>query len=333
MHRRLLLFICFCLVCFCAKAQDPIFSQFYSAPLQINPAFAGNTYAPHISLNYRNQWTGWPEAYSTYSIAYDQFSPSLNIGYGLSILSDDAGGGLLKTNKISGFFAYRVQVKRDFYLKLGVEASGVQARYNWSKFLFPDQLDQRFGSTTPGGTPIQTEEIPPENLNTSYFDISAGLLAYSKIFYAGISMKHLNTPNESLLGINDNLNTGLPMRFTVHGGMEINLIEGNKRKPSAFISPNIMFIKQGDFGQLNVGAYASYGVVFAGIWYRQALSNPDATIFLVGVKKGIFKFGYSYDVTVSGLSGYTGGSHEVSITLNFERERGIDYSDCFQLFR
>ena len=62
-----------------------------------------------------------------------------------------------------------------------------------------------------------------------------------------------------------------------------------------------MFIKQGDFGQLNVGAYAGFGVVFAGVWYRQALSNPDAVIFLVGVKKGIFKFGYSYDVTVSGL--------------------------------
>ncbi|MFT4663646.1 MAG: hypothetical protein ACI9XB_000585, partial [Gammaproteobacteria bacterium] len=25
-----------------AVAQDPIFSQYYSAPLQINPAFAGN---------------------------------------------------------------------------------------------------------------------------------------------------------------------------------------------------------------------------------------------------------------------------------------------------
>ena len=333
MLKHLFLIVSLWFVCFCVKAQDPIFSQFYSAPLQINPAFAGNTYAPHIAINYRNQWPSLDNAYVTYSVAYDQFSPTLNIGYGLSLLADEAGNGLLSTNKISGFFSYRLQVKRDFFLKLGVEASGVQARYNWSKFIFLDQIDPRFGSTTPGGTPIPSEEVPPENLNNSYFDISAGILAYSKMFYGGISMKHLNTPNESLLGINDNLNTGLPMRFTVHGGMEIKLREGNKRKPAAFISPNIMFIKQGDFGQLNVGAYGSLGFVFAGIWYRQALSNPDATIFLVGVQKGVFKIGYSYDVTISGLSGYTGGSHEVSITLNFERDRGVDYSDCFQLFR
>jgi type IX secretion system PorP/SprF family membrane protein len=333
MSRQLFLFLGLWLVSFCVSAQDPIFSQFYSAPLQINPAFAGNTYAPHIAINYRNQWPSIPNAYTTYSVAYDQFSPSMNIGYGLAILGDEAGDGALSTNKISGFFAYRVQVNRDFFLKLGVEGSAVQARYNWSKFLFLDQIDPRFGSTTPGGTPIPSEEVPPENLNKSYFDISAGILAYSKMFYGGISMKHLNTPDESLLGINDNLNTGLPMRFTIHGGMEINLIEGNKRKPSAFISPNILFIKQGEFGQLNVGTYGSLGAVFTGVWYRHAFTNPDAVILLVGVQKGIFKIGYSYDVSVSGLAGNTGGSHEISLTLNFERDKGVDYSDCFQLFR
>ena len=167
MFRNLFLIFSLWLVCFCVNAQDPIFSQFYSAPLQINPAFAGNTYAPHITMNYLNQWPSLDKAYVTYSLAYDQFLPSLNIGYGLSLLADEAGNGLLSTNKISGFFAYRLQVKRDFFLKFGVEASGVQARYNWNKFVFLDQIDPRFGTTTPGGTPIPSEEIPPENLNNS----------------------------------------------------------------------------------------------------------------------------------------------------------------------
>ena len=337
MIKRILLFSVLLCAGFALKAQDPIYSQFYAAPLQINPAFAGNTYAPHIAINYRNQLFNFVEgggAYVTYSIAYDQFSELLNVGYGLSLLSDDAGQGLLKTNKASGYFAYRLQVVDDFFIKLGVEGSFTQARYDWNKFLFLDQIDPRFGSTLPGGTTIPTEEVQPENLNTSYFDISTGILAYSRMFYGGVSLKHLNTPNESLLGVNDNLNTGLPMRFTIHGGMEIKLREGNKRKPPTFISPNIMFIKQGDFGQLNAGTYGNLGALFAGVWYRHALSNPDAAIFLLGVQKGIFKIGYSYDVTVSSdLAGQTGGSHEISLTLNFEKDKRVDYSDCFQLFR
>ena len=333
MFRRALLFFFLIIGALSAQAQDPVFSQFYAAPLQINPAFTGITYSPHLSINYRNQWPNLDRAYTTYALYYNQFSESLNSGFGASILSDDAGNGLLKTNKVSAFYSYRLQVNREFFLKFGVEASAVQARYDWDSFIFFDQIDPKLGPFTPGGTPFPTEETRPDNLNTTYFDVSAGILAYSKLFYAGISMKHLNTPNESLLDINNNLNVGLPMRFTLHGGMEITLVEGNKRKKATFISPNVMFVKQGDFGQFNAGAFANVGLFFAGTWYRHALSNPDAVIFLVGVHKDFFRIGYSYDVTVSGLAGYTGGSHEVAVTLDFGKDRGVDYNDCFELLR
>jgi len=336
MLRSVFMIIGFVACLLSVQAQDPIFSQFYSAPLQINPAFTGNTYAPHISLNYRNQWPNWSNgtsAYVTYAAYYDQFSRKLNSGYGLSILSDDAGGGLITTNKVSGYFSYRVQVVDDFFVKLGVEASAVQARYNWKDFLFLDQIDERFGFLDQMGIPIPTEEVQPENLNTTYFDVSTGILAYSKLFYAGFSLKHLNTPNESLLGINENINTGLPMRMSLHGGMELKVREGNKRRAASFVSPNIMYVRQGDFAQLNVGTLANLDAIFAGAWYRHAFTNPDAVILVVGVQKGVMKIGYSYDISVSRLSGQSNGSHEVSLILNFDRGERIDYNDCFQLLR
>ena len=63
-----------------------------------------------------------------------------------------------------------------------------------------------------------------------------------------------------------------------------------------------MYVKQGDFGQVNAGAYFGFGSFFAGGWYRHAFTNSDAMIGLVGVQKDAMKFGYSYDFTISRLT-------------------------------
>ncbi len=76
-------------------SQDPVFSQFYAAPLQLNPALTGLVPAPVISLNYRNQWPNIPNAFSTYSVSFSQYIPNINSGVGLMIEADIAGGGIL----------------------------------------------------------------------------------------------------------------------------------------------------------------------------------------------------------------------------------------------
>ena len=334
--RRQTIFILFAafIWSFSVQGQDPIYSQYYAAPLQLNPAFAGNTYTPHIAINYRNQWPSLNQAYVSYSVSYSQFFKKFNSGIGLMILADDAGQGLYKTNKIGGFYSYRLEMGNNLFLKLGVEASFIRISLGWDKFQFPDQLGPELGATSGGGTPFPTEEIRPESIENTYFDASAGLLIYSSHFYAGITTKHLNTPNESFLKINENLDSGLPLRLGLHAGYEFKIREGNKKKPASFISPNAMFVKQGDFGQLNIGAYGNLGIIFGGVWYRHGFANPDAAIVLLGVQKGGYKIGYSYDLTVSRLTlGRSGGSHEISLIMNFDKPQKVDYNDCFGLFR
>ena len=90
---------------FNAKAQDPVFSQFYLSPLQLNPGLTGLTEDPRFSANYRNQFPGFNNAYRTYALSYDQYFPYANIGAGFWLLSDDAGDGLLKTIKAAGIFS------------------------------------------------------------------------------------------------------------------------------------------------------------------------------------------------------------------------------------
>ncbi len=334
MLRQILLFISFYIFFSIneVKAQDPVFTQFYAAPLQLNPAFAGNTYAPFITVNYRNQWSGFNsfKTYVTYAASFSQFIEGMNSGIGLMVQSDDAGDGIYKNTTVSAIYSYKVQVNRDFAIKFGIEGSAVQNTLNWNKLVFPDQIDPT------GEVNFPTNEIAPDNLTKSYLDLSTGILAYSKQFYGGITIKHLNTPDESLFAINSNINSGLPVRLSIHGGAQFPLFGDNKGNSNSFISPNIMFVKQGDFGQVNAGTYFGFGAFFAGAWYRHAFSNGDAAIGLVGFQKGVMKFGYSYDFTVSGLStGVTGGTHEFSFIINLDqnRPRRTDYNDCFEIFR
>ncbi len=324
-----------------AYTQDPMFSQFYAAPLQVNPAFTGVTYAPRITLNYRNQWAQISGGYQTYALAYEQSIEALNSGFGLMLLTDNAMDGVYKTNRFSAVYAYQVQVNNDFFIRLGVEAGLIQARIDWDRLRFGDQIDPINGFGDPSGNPNFSNEQRPPSLNNTVADISAGLLLYAKSFYGGVSVKHLNSPDQRFFDVNANLSAGLPLRTTLHGGLEIELPGGNNQNTTAFISPNVLLVKQGDFAQFNGGAYAGFGKFFGGLWYRHAFTNSDAAIILAGFREGALRIGYSYDFTVSGLAASNpGGTHEVSLTINFEdtkeaqrRRRASRYNDCFKMFR
>jgi type IX secretion system PorP/SprF family membrane protein len=259
------------------------------------------------------------------------------------LLGDSAAQGIYKSNRASAFYSYKIRMNDDFAVKFGVQAGLIQTRVNWERLLFGDQIDPINGPVGPDGSVVQTDEERPDNLTNSSFDVSAGMLVYSGAFYGGVSIKHLNTPDESLLGINQNLSAGMPVRTTVHAGAEIPLSGGNNPAGPTFISPNLMFVKQGAFGQVAAGAYGGFGKIFAGTWYRHTFSNPDAVILMFGYREGVLRIGYSYDQTISRLAsapGGTGGTHEISVTINFEdsyeikrKRRSARYNDCFNMFR
>jgi type IX secretion system PorP/SprF family membrane protein len=320
-------------------SQDPVFSQFYAAPLHLNPAFAGVTYAPRVTLNYRNQWPSWPNAYVTYAVAYEQPLEALNSGLGFTAMADNAGDGIYRTLRLNGVYGYQVRLKDDFFIHFGVEAGIIQTRLDWDRLLFLDQIDPISGPRDAEGNLNLSEEQRPASLGRTVFDVSAGMMVSGGSFYGGISVKHLNRPDESILSVNDNLGLGLPMRVTLHGGMEIPLERNNRQSPT-FISPNVLYIQQAGFGQLNAGAYAGFGQIFGGLWYRHTFNNPDAAIALLGYRYGVLRIGYSYDFTVSRLANNaTGGTHEISLSFNFDDSAKLQakrhrsrYSNCFKMF-
>lgn len=318
-----------------ATAQDNIFSQYHAMPLSLNPGFAGSSFAPRIQMAFRNQWPGFNNAYRTYALAYEQSLEGKNSGIGFNLEGDDAGAGIYKTTRFAAIYAYRLTLTSGAQLKLGVEAGARQTAIDWDRLVFPDDIDP-----TSGITPGSNLENRPDQLTKTRFDVSTGLLFTSEKLYLGAALHHLNTPNDGFLLLNQNVSRGLPLRYVFHGGTEITLRAGNKRTPGSFLSPNLLFVSQGPFQQINVGAYAGFGTIFTGLWYRHTLRNADSAILLMGFREGIFKVGMSYDITVSSLSGRSGGAYEITVGILLDKDEGLKkkhrdsrWSDCLGMFR
>ena len=317
------------------SAQDPVFSQFYAAPMQLNPALTGLVAAPVLTLNYRNQWPSIPNAYSTYAVSFSQYIPKINSGLGVLIEADIAGGGIYSTYKGGLFYSYDIRFSKKLFIRAGIDAYFVNSRLSNGQLVFLDQLNPETGAVDNNGNVNPTNEFI-NNQSFSYFDMGAGFLFNSPWFHAGVSIKHLTIPKESFIKKQEDGSEELPLRITINIGSEFQLSKRNKIKNKTFLSPNALFIKQREFHQLNIGAYLRYGLFSGGIWLRHTFTNTDAVILMVGVRKGIFKIGYSYDFTVSGLGMKSGGAHEVSISFNFENKKqkySNRYNDCLEIFR
>jgi type IX secretion system PorP/SprF family membrane protein len=334
---RFLIITLSCCVYYSISAQDPLFSQYFAAPLQINPAFAGNSMGTAINTNYRNQWPGLDQAYVTYAASVDHYVDELKSGFGLYVSADDAGRGILRTNRFTALYSYQVRLGKDFYTRIGVEAGAINTALDWNKLVFLDQIDPEFGLISPGGIMIPSAERVPESLNRTVFDASVGILAYSSNFYGGISIKHINSPGMGFYrNPNNPLPAVLPVRLVIHGGTEfvIQRAPGRNGKPEQYFSPSILFARQGRFSQLMLGSMYTHQQVFGGLWMRHTFTNGDALVFHLGGRYEQFRLGYSYDFTISRLYGVSGGSHEISFSVLLNNQRNkIDYSDCFQLYR
>ncbi|MCG8577398.1 MAG: type IX secretion system membrane protein PorP/SprF [Flavobacteriales bacterium] len=311
MRKKVVLFLaglCACLTSYC---QDPEFTQFYANPIYLNPAMAGSNICPRFRMNHRNQWANISGAYVTSSASWDRYYDALHGGVGVMITNDMAGKNTINWNSINLVYSYYLKVTRNFSILMGAQAGWNQKFLDWNKLAFGDQIDPRDGFV------YATNDIPSGRLlkdrwgTRGFFDVSAGIVAYSKKVYGGVALKHLNTPNQSLkLGRSD-----LPIRLTTHIGFDIPVGTESKYVNTTSFSPNIIYTYQDGFMQLNMGTYFKHGVFTAGFWWRTS-RRSDSVILTTGIQSGTMKIGYSYDITVSELTNVTGGSHELSLGVD-----------------
>lgn len=316
-YGRLLIFFMIFLVSQNSKivfAQDVSFSQYYALPLHVNPALAGTANAPRFSLAYRNQWPslgkGFQGGFATYAGGYDQHFEKIKSSIGVWFTSDHIAADLMMSNTIALMWAVQVRLNKKMGLRFALEGSYTNRKVNWNELLYGDQIDPLYGFFQSINVPNPTSELPPESFNRNMFDVGLGALYFTRKYYGGFSIRHLARPNESLKGYKENR---LPILYSVHGGAVIPLKA--RRLDKFYLAPSFLFLQQKNFSQINVGMLLNVQMGYGGVWFRHNIRNPDAVIFVLGIRKGIFRAGYSYDLTVSRLGKGTGGTHEVTMTF------------------
>lgn len=285
----------------------------------LNPAFAGLTYEHRFTANYRRQWPGINRSYTTYMGAYDYNISDLNSGIGGFMIQDIAGSANLITTQAGANFAYSVKLNKTSEIRGGMMVAMTQKRLDNTRLTFNDQFIT--GSAT-------SVDYKSEKIN--YLDMGAGALYNSRYYWVGVSARHINQPNVSMLG---NVEV-LPVYLSVHGGYRyIIAAQGlSKTNFEEFISASVHYRKEQRYDQFDIGAYYFKSFLNVGLWYRglpfkkykPGYPGRESIAVLLGIEipdKNL-RVGYSYDITVSRLGiTNTQGAHEVSMVYEIAKKR------------
>ncbi len=210
-----------CFFLFAGKlfSQDLHFSQFYNAPLNLNPGLTGVFSGDlRFGANYREQWASVPVPYLTFSAAFDQkiytpITPGGLLSWGMVFNYDRAGDGKLSWSQIGGSASYIQQVGAEQYLSAGFQLKTGQRAFDAALFTFDDQFN---GDVFDPG---QATQESFSKTSAAYFDFAAGANWFFKDedsrtqLYAGIAAAHLSQPK---VGFRNDEDVRLPMLINAY---------------------------------------------------------------------------------------------------------------------
>ncbi|OWY19534.1 type IX secretion system membrane protein PorP/SprF [Sphingobacteriales bacterium UPWRP_1] len=273
--------------------QDAQYTQYIFNGLVINPAYAGSRESLSVLALYRYQWAGLDGAPKTLSASIHSPIGDKN-ALGLYIENDMVG----VHNRFSAYasYAYRLQFNNNARLQLGLTAGLLSYRSDWTK------IEDIQDPTDPNFSNVEDSKLLP--------NFGLGAYYYSDRYYIGFSVPHLlksDLDDVSKL-------SKYSQHYFLSGGYVFDLSPSLRLKPSFLLKTVAASPPQAD---LNLNLLIK-DMVWVGMGYR----TGDALVFLAEyhMAKGL-RIGYSYDFSVSKLSPYNNGSHEIMIGWDVARSK------------
>ena len=317
-------------------AQDIHFSQFYNAPMNLNPALTGVFKGDQRFVgNYRNQWVAVPVPYLTFSGAYDQkiYLKALGDGFlggGLIFNYDKSGDGDMIWSQLGANISYTQPLSEQLFISGGFQYLLGSRRVNPDKLAWAEQWN---GDIYDENTSL-TEDF--NNRTKGFSSLSGGLNLHFQLedtrtkADVGVGLFHLNNPSVNFF---EDKNVSLPVKGNSYA---IGTIEVHPKMDVRVFGFHSFQTK---YSETVVGAALRYHLSLQrsreiSVQLGTNVRLGDALIPTLEVQYHAVRVGFSYDVNTSPFEVATRkkGGPEISIEYIIAKVKSVKVFKACPIF-
>ncbi|MFT5167656.1 MAG: type IX secretion system PorP/SprF family membrane protein [Saprospiraceae bacterium] len=291
--------------------QAPQYSMYMLNKYSYNPAYAGFDNSLSVTGVIRKQWVGLDSSPSTQNINAHMPVYYLGGGLGINLENDELGAERNASASIS--YNYMIPVSKASTFSIGIAAGIIQKSIDGTNLRAPQ------GDYSEPPSIIHNDDLIPTGKVSSIAPlINAGVYFHNEKFEIGLASSNIAEPKTSLEGFSlaeityvRNYFANLAFNFEV--GRNFTL------QPSVLLKSDLVET------QIEFSTIARYNDnIFGGVSFRGYNSNSfDAVVILAGYKLNEnLTLSYAYDITLSGLSEVSRGSHEIMLNYNLNKNIG-----------
>jgi hypothetical protein len=317
-------------------SQDPAYLNFSQNRFLFNPSLTGIQGAQSYKLRSKLAWNNdGGQGYKTLSMVYEETVPCSILDIGFKLNYNEEGAGLYRTSELGFLSAAFIPVSRsqfsDHNLRIGLDFSWGLNSIDFSRLVWSDQLDAKYGAIFPSSF------IPPNEGRSNVY-MNPGLGFSFRSLWNKKSKKAVMTNTGVALyrfystdagEINQSVSVlGLrspnPYRLTAFAELEfVPLYYGGR---FLTLRPTVVYQKQGNIHYVEAGMRAGYlrdagiGCYFhtvPGSQVGQTRWFTLTTDFMISTGNGKkIEFSLSWSENVGGLQNLVGPQFELGISYH-----------------
>ena len=269
--------------------QYPLFTNYLTNEYGFNPAVTGDVPGMQVNFLYRAQWVGIKDAPVTQMVTFRSRLTAIPLGLGGYFFKDEAGA--LDRTGGSLLLSYAQRLSRRVFLSGGIAGGFYNLRLK-NEFSVADEVD---------------DIIANNRIGAWFPDFNAGLKLDIGDFYVGFSIPQIIEKNVGI-GSDDTFRNKLKRHYYATMGYDILVSESISLEPSVLVKFTAATTPQID-ASLKLTFFDTF-------WIGGTYRTEDATAAMAGFTiRDIMDVNYAYDITTSGLSSVSEGSHELSLTV------------------